>query len=165
MGKSQTSSLYVMNITKKVPAAWEGLSPVGWSVRTEKEFQRLSETGSLQHTEQSKTCIGGLCHLLALSRLRRTSASACGHWVLDAETLASADKHGEKTGMGCTETAGRGWSLVLGSQWAWHGHWNLIVGTCLVVQRLGLHLSMQGVQVCLIPGQGNKIPCALQPKN
>jgi len=38
--------------------------------------------------------------------------------MLDAETLASADKHGEKTGMGCTETAGRGWSLVLGSQWA-----------------------------------------------
>ena len=84
--------------------------------------QKRSFRGSVKQavcsTEQSKTCIGGLCHLPALSRLRFTLASACGHWMLDAETLASADKHREKTRMGCMETAGRGWSLALGSQWA-----------------------------------------------
>ena len=138
----------------------------GWSVRTEKEFQRLSETGSSQHTQQPDLHRWSVPPPHALQTETHTD-SACGRWMLDAGCWDSgfSGQTREKTGTGCMETAWRGWSLALGSQWAWHCHWNLLVGTCLVVQRLRLHPSVQRGQVCLIPGQGTKIPCTLQSKN
>ena len=101
----------------KVPSPWEPPSPAGRSARTEREIQRLRGECSNRlaagraERDQHRWSWPPCCTLQPEMRI-----CWCAQW-LGAETRVSADRPGEGTGVGCMETAQRGWSVA----WAANG--------------------------------------------
>ena len=71
--------------------------------------QRREQPAGLQQAAQIKTSTDSPGHLVALCSL---DAHLLEHVGPGAETWASADGPRERTGVGCTEIAQRGWSVV-----------------------------------------------------
>ena len=88
----------------KFPSPWEAPSPVGRSAGAEKELQRLGGEHSSQFAaDKTETCTEDLCYLVQ-SPAQEVCLLVCGVG-LGAKTGASEEKPGERTGVGCMETA------------------------------------------------------------